>query len=309
MPFRPRENLPTRAQLDALIPFEEAIKSNAVKEILPTTLSSENLRKLSNDIKRSAFFSAKVENAAILQKAKDAIDAILDPIQTTRVLESGGPPVIEGLDRAKARLDLGDFIRKEGYEAPEGKEGTIEDLSSEQRLNLIIDTQTQSAYGYGYREQGNDPDILDVWPAQELYRAEGRKVPREWALRWAAAAQESGDDKAMAAFADSGKMAALKDSGIWQAIADGAGGYDDTLGNPWAPFAFNSGMDLRDIDRNEALDLGLLEQGQTVEPDDVGFLDNAEAGTSKMSPELRSALAETLGDEFKLEGDTLKYSG
>jgi hypothetical protein len=46
-------------------------------------------------------------------------------------------------------------------------------------------------------------------------------------------------------------MIAKKDSPIWQAIADGAGGYEDTLGHPFPPFAFNSGMDWRAVPREE----------------------------------------------------------
>ena len=52
-------------------------------------------------------------------------------------------------------------------------------------------------------------------------------------------------------------MVALKSSPIWQALGDGAGGYRDTLGNPYPPFAYNSGLDWSDVDAEECAELGL----------------------------------------------------
>ena len=51
----------------------------------------------------------------------------------------------------------------------------------------------------------------------------------------------------------------------------GAGGYRDTLGNPFPPFAFGSGLAWADISRDEAIKLGLV-------PGD------AKAGTPSLSP-------------------------
>jgi hypothetical protein len=67
-------------------------------------------------------------------------------------------------------------------------------------------------------------------------------------------------------------MVARKDSGVWQALGDGAGGYDsDALHNPYPPFAFNSGMDVQDVDRQDAVELGLLEEDDQVVPQDQAF--------------------------------------
>jgi hypothetical protein len=46
-------------------------------------------------------------------------------------------------------------------------------------------------------------------------------------------------------------MCALKTSPIWQALADGAGGFEDTLGSPYPPFAFGSGMAWVNVRRSE----------------------------------------------------------
>ena len=54
-------------------------------------------------------------------------------------------------------------------------------------------------------------------------------------------------------------MVALKSSPIWQALGDGAGGFRDTLGNPYPPFAFGSSYAWVHVDRLEARELGLLD--------------------------------------------------
>jgi hypothetical protein len=45
---------------------------------------------------------------------------------------------------------------------------------------------------------------------------------------------------------------------VWQKLGDGAGGHKDTLGNPFAPFAFGSKYGLREVARDEALLLGVI---------------------------------------------------
>ncbi len=96
-------------------------------------------------------------------------------------------------------------------------------------------------------------DTLDLFPAWRLTRfmwPNGK--PRDWAVRWAAAGNAVGWQGACRE-----EMVARKDSPIWQSLGDGAGGFTDTLGNPYPPFAFNSGMGWEDVDRDEAEALGL----------------------------------------------------
>ena len=72
------------------------------------------------------------------------------------------------------------------------------------------------------------------------------------------------DARAAGALGLHGRMAALKSSGIWQALGDGEGGFNDTLGNPYPPFAFRSGMWTVELDRGEAEELGLLAEGEAA---------------------------------------------
>ena len=57
-------------------------------------------------------------------------------------------------------------------------------------------------------------------------------------------------------------MAALKASPIWRELGNGAGGYRDTLGNPYPPFAFGSGLDWTPVGREEALAMDLHGDGK-----------------------------------------------
>jgi len=62
-------------------------------------------------------------------------------------------------------------------------------------------------------------------------------------------------------------MVALKSSGIWQALGD----FEDGLGNPYPPFAFNSGMILQDVERDEAVKLGVIDELAVIEPRNLDF--------------------------------------
>ncbi len=94
-------------------------------------------------------------------------------------------------------------------------------------------------------------------PAWKLLRFGQRRVPRDWLQRWKAAGDATGW---VGAIRDSDVMVALKNSPIWQALGDGVGDYNDTLGNPYPPFAFSSGMDWSGVRRDECIKLGLIKK-------------------------------------------------
>lgn len=266
-------------ELGDLIPFREALRRNAVREALPTHLSTAELQQIDAGILRSSFFSARNTLTTWLNSAKAKIERILNPTTEQRAdrvtPENPDGNVTTGLDPATARMELRDLITSLGYQPDPEKRGTIEDMSSDQRINLVIKTNREIAQGYGHWMQGQDADVLDEWPASELFRAESRKDERDWSVRWLAAARESGDSDAVSAYGSSGRMVALKDSPIWQALGDGAGGFDsDALHNPYPPFAFNSGMDVMDVTRDDAMDLGLIDRDTVVVPQTQEFAAN-----------------------------------
>lgn len=255
--------------LGSPLPFAEAVANLAGKGLLPTSLSSGDLRQISAGIRRQSVFSARTTLSGYLQEIQDVVRSVIDPKQGPSpdgaLNEDGSPRITtQGFNPASAREALRSKLRDLGYAPGAKDEGSIKDLSSSARINLVVKTNAELAQGAGKYIQGNaNEDVIDLWPAWELVRYEARNVERDWKLRWSIAAQVAGDAQAAGA-AGRGRMVALKSSGIWQALGDGAGGFLDTLGNPYPPFAFQSGMWCEDVSREEATDLGLIEEGEAV---------------------------------------------
>jgi hypothetical protein len=234
------------------MPFREALARLGGKRVLPTNLSSAEIRDLEAAVRERSFFSARTVLGDYLEEVKqlalDTVDGRLDP--------------------ATFRLRAKEFLRRKDYAPDETKRGSIEDLSSDRRLNLVIKTNVEMAQNYGHFRQGQVPEILDRWPAQELFRAESRREERDWAARWRLAGQMSGQPGWIST--PDGRMVALKNHPIWERLGSSEL-FDDGLDNPWPPFAFGSGMDVRDISREEAVQLGLMEPGTQVTPAPPGF--------------------------------------
>ena len=254
------------------MPFNEAVESRLAKMLLPTELRSRLLRELPSAIKERCFFSSAVTRADELGKISEAIDDMLAG-DTTREAE-----------RAKLKL----LIDELG--APE---------LSDARLNLILDTNLQMAEGYGSFAQGQDPDILDAYPAQELVRVDAKRVPRDWPDRW----EEAGGE-----LLEGDRMVARKDDEIWDKLGD-PDLFDDGLGNPYPPFAFNSGMDVADVERGEAEKLGLIDINERVEPQDRELNQDLQADLGIRDGVLRNAVVDFLHGVATFKKGVLSFMG
>lgn len=259
---------------DSPIPFAEALASRKVKRLLPTSAGSAELAKLAPEIRERAFFSAKVENVQLLSKMDRMINGV--------VSMADGRGTVDGrksaLSADEVRGELKDQLRKAGYVAPEGKAGGLQDLSSSQRLNLIIKTNNDMAAGAGQFALQNDPDILDAYPCLELYRLESREVPRAWQERWVRAGGKL----------YGGRMIATKDSNVWKAIS--------RFGTPYPPFDFNSGMWTEEVSRAEAEELGVIKRSTVVAPQELSFENERDV---EFPQGISSSLAESLKQVFE----------
>jgi hypothetical protein len=204
------------------VDFKQALETRAVKAILPTGLDSAMLSQLPRPIRERALFSAGVQNVDFLTRVGESLDKLL----------AGSS------DRATERTLLRQLAESLGEKA----------LAVDARLNLILNMQTGLAEGFGRFVEGQHPSVLDMWPAQEFYRAEDRKEPRDWPARWEAAGGEFFPGPADYI---EGRMIALKDDPIWEKIS--------AFGLPYAPFDYNSGMDLGDVSHDEAVELGIID--------------------------------------------------
>ena len=206
-----------------------------IKDLLPTSLGSDELRSsIASDILRRSVFSARMESARYLARIREVC-----------------AQVSEGsINQATARARLLEALAQMGHSPLDG--GGLSNPASIRRLNLIVDTQRQMAASVS-RLHCQTPAVLERWPAWELTRLVGKAVPREdWPARWRNAGESIGWEGAL-----KDRFIALKTSPIWQALGDGAGGFRDTLGNPYPPFAYSSGMAWVAVDRETCERLGL----------------------------------------------------
>lgn len=254
----------------APISFREALQSREVRSILPTSLGSAELDEIEASILERAMFSARVESAEYLQTIADVLEAYIDGTA----------------DLASSRAQLKEKLREIGYVAEPDDFGTIKDFGSDLRTNLVLRTNAEMAHGYGKFIQGQDPDILDEFPAQELYRGAPAIVPRNWIARWSAAGGGF----------PGGRMIALKNAPIWFAIS--------RFGTPYEPFDFGSHMITRDINRATAVELGLIDRDTQITPDDRGFNDDLRFSPAVRSAAIRQALTES-DPRLQFDGDVL----
>lgn len=245
----------------ALLPFQEALNALDVRKLLPTSMDTAALRTLDASVRRQSFFSAQTMLDGLLQQYKKDVESLLNPVTVLR----DGKPVTEGMDQAEARLRAKELLANLGYSPDPDSEGTLKDLSSDSRINLVLETNVQMMQGAGNFIQSQDPDVLEEYPAQELVRFEATAKQRDWPQRWRDAAEYSGDTDAVRVLERTGRMIARKDSPIWDALGS-SDLFADGLDNPYPPFAFNSGMWVQDVAFATAKDLGLVNEGNLPAP-------------------------------------------
>lgn len=260
------------------LPFHEALDSAQVRSLLPTTGTHAQIAALDPAIKRRALWSATVTSVEHLQKIEDLRDGIL----SGRV----------GLDEARVQIKA--LLADQGYQPDPEQAGGLQDLSSTPRINLQLETNVDVARGAGWYEQGQDPVVLDAYPAQELVRFFGPDDPsrqRDWAARWLKCGGQFYGER----------MIALKNDSIWRKLGDSSI-FPDGLDNPYPPFAFNSGMDVVDVDRAEAQDLGLIDADTEVFPQSLDLNAELQATPDVRDAWLKQALTDSGVGTFNADG-------
>lgn len=259
------------------MPYKEALNASQVKTLLRTSLGSADLARLDPAILERARFSAKVRSAQHLQ-----------------VLDDGTNDIVAGqMDFATARLRLKQFLGRTGYQPPEELRGTLQDFSSDVRTDLQLRMNVQMAQGYGFWKQGQDPDLLDAFPAREFLRVESREEPRtDWPQRWNDARRATITDGATDA--DTGRMVALVGHQIWAKL--------NVFGHDYEPFDWNSGMGTEDVSRDEAIELELIARDTQIFPQDRPFNADLQASPEIRSDKLRALLEQSGVGRFNAQG-------
>lgn len=240
---------------------------------LPTTSSAAELSRLPREVRLPAMFSARMNLVAPLVEMGAQAQGILDGT----------------VSQSDARLAIRNALAAAGYEPPQEKgQDDLLDHTSKTRLDLILEMNVRKARGYAKRVADMDDDALFLFPAQQLVRVRQSQAPRDWTKRW----KDAGGS------IHGGKMAALKTDPVWANLS--------RFGEPFPPFDFGSGMGVADIDRDEAVRLGLLTEDQELTPDPPQMPAFAQGlpGVSGM-PALRDAVAQSMQDLAAFDGDLL----
>ena len=181
--------------------------------------------------------------------------------------------------------EMKSYLRGRGYDV-DGM--ALTDIASRRRLSLIYKMNYDEAREYAKYTRGQDSDALYMFPAQEFLRVEPRRVPRtDWQTRWRAAGGKL----------YGGRMVALKSSDVWKNLS--------RFDRPYPPFDFGSGMGVEDIDRDEAIELGLLPKDEPV--DEIPDFDDAletEVSLERIPEDLVKEIAEKTPN-CEIRGDKL----
>lgn len=262
-------------QFSTPIPFAEAISKLTAREIVPSGMDSARWRLIETGIRERAFFSSRVESARVLQGMQDYLG---DFLKNTR-MENGG---LKAQGRAEFVADMRELAIREGLGkidpetgeiAPFIRESDLTDIRSIARLQLIFDTQTEAAQEFGYWQQGQDPDILDVFPAQQFIRVRPVKIPRSYHQ------------------AAEGSIRRKDDLKFWLSM-------NPDFGVPWGPWGFGSGMGVEDVDREEAIAAGVIREDEVVKPIEKDFNEGLSASVRDLDGGIAAALRRATGGEI-----------
>jgi hypothetical protein len=234
-------------------PIEAELKLAVDRGILPTTLGTAEIRaQIAAELRVKSFFMAQCPLADYLSKAK----LVIDKMAAGEIGEGQARTALYKLIEATGYTPEGGFPDLPPGTVPPAVKGTLQDLSSYRRVNLIVRTQFDLFHGRAQQLSGSSPERLAGAPAWELVRIEDRNVPRDWPSRWKIAG---------GSLVDGGRMIALKGDPIWGELGS-SGNFQDALDVDHPPFAFESGMGWREIDLEESRALELTgPEGESIE--------------------------------------------
>ena len=255
-----------------------------------TLVDTEGWSKVQAGLRDRAFWSSQVTEAKILYAMRQNV---------AELVKGGKSP-------SEVRRDLRAYLDSIGYDpdkdlkpGEKSRRGTIKDLYTKARLDVMMKTNADQAKGYASHIRATTAGAILAFPAYEFVRVEKRKMQRDWGARWKAAADKVGWE----GVAKSGGMIALKTSPIWVALS--------RFGNPFPPFDFNSGMGVRDVKKSKCREIGLLgpdEQPKVPEkPDFNGNLFEKVPFDGNTKEYKR--LQDTFGDQITHKDGAIKWRG
>lgn len=247
------------------------------KALAASDLDSSQWNRVQAGLRDRAFFSSQVASARLLHAMRSEV---------AKVTEGGK-------SESEVRRDLRKYITH-ADRGPEENRGTIKDIFTKARLDVIIDTNRRQARGFAQHMEATTNGALRAFPAYEFVRVYERKQKRNWIARWTAAGGKR--------YAGN-RMIALKTDPIWSRIS--------AFGTPYPPFDWGSGMGVEDVTRSECLALGVIDEDtpdQTPPTADFNSGMQAEVPMHDDEPEARR-LKDIFGDQIRFDGNTVHWQG
>ncbi len=291
-------------------PLFDAFLAARGRGALPTSLDTAGIRELAADLRLASSFTARGTSLIFAQKIKEVI----------HLLASGQ------INEATAIGHLFETVQALGYKPESGfpklpgdaagevdpaVQGTIQDISSFRRLELIVQTQRAIMTGAGQQYRFNTPDRLEAAPAVELIRVLSHVEHRDWNSRWKIAGGK--------VYPHSGSIDVLRtETGLICLKGDpvlgelgASANFPDALDIDHAPFVLRGGVGLREVPRARALKLGVTgPNGETI---DEWFASRPNVIAGKLpipTPHLSlSDVDPSLVEGFKLETGAVEIPG
>jgi hypothetical protein len=256
-----------------------------LKTSIPADLRTAQWSRLPTWLRERAFFMASVNRSEVLDAFRETVSRYVKG-------EIGRTQAREILDGHLARLN---------YKPLPGQEGTIKDLGSVDRQNVVLDTNLEQVNGWA--RWARQQNTLAAYPAQRLVRFRRVKKPRNWQARWIEARARTTAEGC----SDEHSMIALVNHPIWVALS--------RFGNPYPPFDFNSGMGIIPVVRSQSDELGLLpeadsstEHKEMMKPQDKALNDSLQADPTIHSQKIREELSHTLKGFARWEAGSLLFT-
>jgi hypothetical protein len=260
-------------------PMAEAIAKLDRKTPVAAALSSEDWARVPLALRERGQFSAHVESVRFLSTVQDKL---MKSVSLQRERVAYGETFV---DRDSFIRDMRRIAEEEGIQTTDqAGRGTIRDIHSVGRLGLIYDQQTQSAAEFTRWKMGQDPDVLNEFPAWRFVRVSDVEKARVEHIPF------------------EGEVRLKTDLDFWMSI-------NEDFGVPWGPWGYGCGHDVEEVDRDEAEALGLIAPGQMLEPVEKDFNDRLEASVQDWRPDEVSTLEQAFGDQVVQDGGKLQWQG
>lgn len=275
------------ALLDPM-PFWEALSYLEGKEAVASAMTTAEWQRIPVAVRVKASFSATLTSAKAVQALTDYMTGF---VRGEKAVNEKGKEYYVYQGRAEFVANMRARMIEEGFGKvlhdgtldPDIHEDDLRDLRGCRRLQLIFDTQTEQAASFAQWQEGQDPDILDVYPCQRFVRVRPVHTPRPYHK------------------AAIGEVRRKDDLAFWI-------GLNRDFGLPWGPWGFNSGCGVEDVDRDEAEALGVIKPTDKVRSIKKDFLDNLEESVRGLDDKTRRWIQAQMENKVRFLGDTAVYN-